>query len=459
MNNLNISFLCVQPIHIDNELYMKMLKKNISYNQGLNISTHNSNWLNNFNQFNDVYKILEEVKLNEITIDYLKRDLNEEKNFPKNNEGLTLPLSSYLDIENTTYTLYFDIRFLYFVLVYDIHFNFPKDILNSFLDYNPIDDNLENKDFYNTIRNLVTKENNESILSSWSRYIQNDVLNKIKEHINTKFNIKTNNNELEIQNNTCNISCFIYDKNFESNELVNKFVELNVYAERVTKPYEVNSFNNDKIFYSFHGRFHTIYFTNEQDKFRFQPLQFHIQYMWFLLKKYNKLMNEINLDLMQEDSLKSLRVYSKIIHRVINKIELLSLHDNNFKYAIEIDYKLIYSKNESYWSLPELLSASKQYINFFKDHLDRLFLQKNDLFQKKQNYILLVISILQLIALISVWTDYLSLLNINNLNIDSRLLDFFDTSKNLLSFNLYLPEYIFGIISLILIYLFIKNND
>ena len=458
MSNIDVSFLCVQPIHIENSLYIKMLKKKSSLKHQPIVKKQTVLWLKKYNKFNDAYRTLQEVDLDDMTVDYIKRDLGNERYFPLNNKGDNINLSSYLDSENTTYRLYYDTRFLYFVLVYDIHFSFPKKILLNFLDYKGIHNNEENKDFYNVIRNLVTKEVDSSILGSWGRYIQTDVIQKIQKYISVNLKIKTLDEDIVIRDNTCNISCFIYDENFESDELVQKFSELNTYAERVTASVEMKGFYENKVFYSFNGRFHTIYVKNKQDKYRFQPLQFHIQYVWFLLRRYNKLMNEINLELMQKDSLKSLQEYAKIIHTMINKIELLSLHDNNFKHTIEIDYKTIYSDNEQRWSMLELLSSSRQYINFFKDYLDRLFSQKNELFQKKQNYILLFISLIQLVALISVWTDYLSILNKNNLTIDGRVLSIFSNTDNLLSFNVYLPVILFSTTGVLLAWLFIRKK-
>lgn len=458
MNNIDVSFLCVQPIHIENSLYIQMLKKKNSFRQQEVVKKQTVLWLQKYNKFNDAYRTLQEVDLDDMTTDYLKRDLENERYFPLNNKEDNINLASYLNSENTTYRLYYDTRFLYFVLVYDIHFLFPKKILSNFLDYEGIHNNEENKDFYNIIRNLVTKEVASSVLGLWGLYIQTDVIQKIQKYINTNLKIKTLDKDIVIRDNTCNISCFVYDKNFESDKLVQKFSELNTYAERVTSSVEMKPFYENKVFYSFNGRFHTIYVKNEQDKYRFQPLQFHIQYMWFLLERYNKLMNEINLELMQKDSLKALQEYAKIIHTMINKIELLSLHDNNFKHTIEIDYKTIYRENEQRWSILELLASSRQYINFFKDYLDRLFSQKNELFQKKQNYILLFISLIQLVALISVWTDYLSLLDKKNLNIDDRVLSVFINTENLLSFNVYLPMMLFSTMGVLLIWLFIRRK-
>ena len=99
--------------------------------------------------------------------------------------------------------------------------------------------------------------------------------------------------------------------------------------------------------------------------------------MWFLVDRYNEVMNTINLDLMQNASMKKLEKLSKIIHFMINKIELLNSYDNDIKYKMEIDYLNIYAKNEINWSIPILLNSSRDYVKYFKDYLDRIFKYKN----------------------------------------------------------------------------------
>ncbi len=157
-------------------------------------------------------------------------------------------------------------------------------------------------------------------------------------------------------------------------------------------------------------------------------------------------MNGINREIMQTAMMPRLQYYARIIHEMINKIELLNLHDMNFKHSIEADIG-IYEKNEKKWSIPNLLKGSKQYVSFFKDYLDRLFAHKNTLFQKKMNLILFIISFLQLLALVSVWNDYLSMINESNLNIDERVLSFFGTTYSLTTFNIFVPVFLMVIMA------------
>jgi hypothetical protein len=438
MNKIKFSFMGVQPINLSTQLYMDLLIKKISFTQLDDIEEGESSfdWMKKYNSIYDVYEDLYAWDIPQTTLE-LKKDLF--RDGPSlNTRKDTLHLSEYLNFSKAT--LYFDPRFVYFVLVYQIDFEIAYDILCKFLDYNPNQNNIEYKDLYNTVRNTIVKEQSNSKISVWGEAIQNNVQFKIKDILESLYKIKIDSGTINIPVNSCNISNFIMlPQMSKEEELVKKLISLNIFAERLTSEIKIEPLYNNTVYFSFNGRFHTIILKNKQDIYRFQPLQFHIQYMWFLVERYNTIMNEINKYLMQTDSLKKLQKYSHLIHVMINKIELLSLHDMNFKHSIEVDIE-IYERNEKRWSISKLLQSSMQYVSFFKDYLDRLFSQKNALYQKKMNLILLGISFLQLLALVSVWNDYLSTLNKNNLNVDSKLLSLFGNSiDNLLTFNLFVP--------------------
>jgi len=428
----------VQPIDINSELYIDLLTKKVAFPKLKSISNKNYsfNWMKKYNSIYDPYTDLYEWDISTTELD-LKKDLFRDGPSLNMNKD-TLQLSEYLTAN--TAKLYFDPRFVYFVLVYQIDFEIPSDILVKFLDYEATQNNLQYNDLYNTIRKAIVREQPNSKISSWGKAIQDNTQLKIKDILEYLYKVKINLNNINILSNSCNISNFVMlPENTQQRALIKKLISLNIYAERLTSEIKIEPLYNETVYFSFNGRFHTIILKNGQDAYRFQPLQFHIQYMWFLVERYNKIMNDINKQLMQTDSLKKLQEYSKLIHTMINKIELLSLHDMNFKHSIEVDID-IYEKNEKRWSISKLLEGSKQYVSFFKDYLDRLFSQKNALYQKKMNFILLGISFLQLLALVSVWNDYLATLNKNNLDVDSRLLYLFgSTTDNLLTFNLFVP--------------------
>lgn len=446
MSIVKFSFMGVQPIDISSSIYTDLLIKKISFaNLGdIHLKGNRSfQWMEKYNSIYDTYNDLYEWDIIEENLDLQKDFFRDGTSLNMNNQ--TLHLSEYL-VDNKA-KLYFDPRFVYFILVYEINFEIPLKELVNFLDYDPTQNNIGYKDLYNIVRKTIVKEKNNSHLSAWGKSIHEKTKEKVKEILQHLYKIKLDDTSVNIVHNSCNISNIVMLPKIYDESLVEKLISLNIYAERLTSEVKIEPLYNKTVYYSFNGRFHTIILKNEQDIHRFQPLQFHIQYMWFLVERYNKIMNLINKSLMQIDSLKELQKHSNLIHMMINKIELLSLHDMNFKHSIEVDID-IYEKNEKRWSISNLLNSSKQYVSFFKDYLDRLFAQKNDAYQKKMNLILLVISFFQLLALVSVWNDYLATLNKNNLDIDMRLMYFFGNStSSLLTFNLFVP---LGLIAIML---------
>jgi hypothetical protein len=448
MSTVKLSFLGVQPINISDRLYLKLLTKKVSFSKLDNIKDERLpfEWMDKYRSIYDTYRDLYEWDISETTKDLLVIEPS------LNMDNELLYLSEYLN--KCEAKLYFDPRFVYFILVYQINFEIPFRILIKFLDYDPTKNNTKYKDLYNSIRKAIVREEPQSKISIWGQGIQDKAVLKIKEIIKYLYNEEIDKNDINITENSCNITNIVRLPELkQEQEFIKKLISLNIYAERLTSELQIEPLYNGSVYFSFNGRFHTVILKNEQDKYRFQPLQFHIQYMWFLVEYYIAIMNKINKSLMETDSLKVLQKYSMLIHTIINKIELLSLHNMNFKHSIEIDIE-IYEENERRWSISSLLESSKQYVSFFKDYLDRLFNQKNAMYQKKMNLILLGISFLQLFALISVWNDYLSTLDINNLNIDGRIMYLFGNVKaNLLTFNLYVPIVLIIFMIGVLIYL------
>ena len=460
MSTVQFSFLGVQPIHISSDLYIKLITKKVNLQKLNEISTANTlKWLDQFIHNYDVYEDLYEITIPNINA-ALQTDFYHSFH-PLNNQNKTLELSKYL--KNESVKLYYDPRFVYFIAIYVIDFEIPIDILDQFLDYQPDENNTDKKDLYNIVRSVFVKDDYTQQLGAWGNEAHEHILTQVRNTLNTIYAMEIEEGDVAIPNSTCNISNIVFAKEHINNKkFIENLINLNIYAERLTSNSDMKSLYNDTVYFSFHGRFHTIIVKNESDIYRFQPLQFHIQYMWFLVERYNKIMNGINRKLIEIDSRKHLQKYISIIHTMINKIEFLRLHDMNFKHAIEVDIA-IYEKNEKQWSVSLLLDAAKQYVSFFKDYLERSFNQKNALFQKRLNFILIAMSFMQFLALISVWNDYLATINQENLNVDSRMLHLFslfgDNVSGLLNFNLFVPVGLLVIMLVIIGYLWKSNRE
>jgi hypothetical protein len=76
----------------------------------------------------------------------------------------------------------------------------------------------------------------------------------------------------------------------------------------------------------------------------------------------------------------------------------------------------------------------------FKDYMDRLYVKRQAAAVSRQNSILFIISCLQIIPLLSVWADFLSITDPVSLAKGGPVSTAFGNTSNLLSFNLWLPK-------------------
>ena len=291
------------------------------------------------------------------------------------------------------------------------------------------------------------------------------MIKETKKFIDANFNLKDSADSLKILNNSGNITNVailenLNDKEFEkySNYLLN----LNSLAERnqnYSSPIKIKSANSkhDNLYF-FNGRFHTIILQNQKDKYRYIPIQFQMQYLWFYLsKQINLILEFYNDNILKDNSISKISEYSDKIDAIINKIENLNIFNQKFKLSIEADSK-IYHAIEEKWNIENMIKTSNEYVVYFKDYLARIYTKKSSKMEQRQNKILLFITLFQFIALLSVWNDYLNLLSVEFLEKAKGILPLFGSESNLEAFNIYLPIIFFIIILCMFFYIF-KNKE
>ncbi len=442
---IDITFYCIQPIEIDEHIYQELLITDYNLEK-IKEYTHtdfNSLWLQEFSSKNRVYANFFSLKEKEkLSSELLRKDLHP---FGGN---IQIELSKFFIAQESRYELLFDLKMLFFFLSFEIHFKIPKEKVDLIL-------KCQEENLYTYIRSLLVKENDEDKLAVWVDNVRRKSTELIVAFSNNVLNYKLENNYIRIKNNTGNITAIIYDKEFESRK--EQWKCCNESAERL----EVHSepvYENEYVSYMFYGRFHTILLAREKEKQRYVPVQFHMQYMWFIIDFFNAMLDSLNIQVIERKN-KKLEKVSDIIYEVINKVQLLNIHNERFSSAIEIDNTLIYKKIESKWNILINLQTLKDYILIFKDYLERLFSNKMAIVQRKQNKILFAISFLQIAALISVWNDYLSLLDESSIkNVDEILFLFFGEQENLVKFNEFIPLVLLLFTIVALIYLVIKKK-
>ncbi len=454
MNNnfTEITFYCFQPVEIENEVLLDVITKNYNVRKIRNSYERENNkpdWYIDFSTYNDLYTNIIILDLpKDIKSQVLKNELN--NIFVGESE---VALSEFLDLEKTNYYLTLDLRYMYFILVYEITFQIEEEHLLSILK------SRHDNNIYSTIRDLLVKETNGSVISQWAKAIRYQSIIFAKYIINKSFKLKIEETDLLYSNNSGNITCLIPKNNLSSTAkktIGDKFIEVNKYAERVKNNNKPIVLNDEGYFY-FNGRFHTIFINDSAEASRYIPIQFHMQYMWYLLKRINVILEMTNEELIYKESLSDIKETHDKIESLINKVEVLVLHNENFKFSIESDNKNIYSKIQDSWNIEGLLKNTTEYIIYFKQYLDRIHKKVTERINSRQNKILFFISILQVITLISVWGDFLTITSEHGASVSyaKEIINIFGKVEVLRLFNFYLvPVILLAIIILSLVYIF-----
>lgn len=463
---IKLCFNCIQPIKINSKQLISLFQ--VKTNEKLASTYKDKNfpcWINGFNKqlFHSIYSL---KTTSSIEGAHLSNELATK--FKVNDQ---FSLTENLNTESTTAFLLFDKRLMYFNLVFQLNFEIDQSDIEQLVSFSS--ERRDKKDLYNTVRNILVKENDDSITSVWAETIKKNAKSLITEFIADCYDHSITSEQLSIENNTGNISCFVTPPSSfneeQSEQLQSQFIDLNNHAERIRadkQPLVINENTSKEVspqhprfkeIFHFNGRFHTI-ITQVDEQMRFMPINFHMQFMWFYLKEINIILEENYNGILFSDSLSSIKQHGDITNTLINKIETLIIHNEKFKLTIESDNERIYQKIQTSWNIEGLLKTSERYIRYFKEHLNRLYSRKSAKAEQRQNSILLSITLLQFIALLSVWNDYLALLNDDVIKNAEELTDHFISASTLSDINLFLPVFFLIIIISMFLYIFRKDS-
>jgi len=406
--------MCVQPIKIDETLYSEVMislqKNSFNYDYIKQKDQFSVPWISKFTHEYHKFKSFKPLHglINGSTIkELLINDLSSEK---YNVGGHSLV--NYILINETTFDVLFDVRFYYFIIVYEMHFNIPESELLDLLSHGTSSNNLKN-DLYNTIRKMLVKENDNDVNCDWVQSIKQSAIKRvmdISQNLVSKKKMLEISNKItpysliDIRNNTGNITFFI-EASPENVELKSALIKCNETAESIKREPE-KVIDNNEISYLFFGRFHTIITKSDAYYYRYAPIQFHIQYLWYLSSFYIELLDNLNNTILESNRSIDFPRHAEIINEYINNIEKLVMHNESFKLTIESDNHLVFSKIEKYWNVENSLRNAKSYISFFNDYLIRSYDRRQEKSNRRQNNILFLISCIQIITLFSVWNDY-----------------------------------------------------
>lgn len=436
---IEFKMMCVQPIRINSDVYTKVIddpnfQENIKKSHSE--QKFNINWLDNFTDQYRKFRSFKSIKLPEgmPKIDLLLEDFSNERF----KIGGHLNIGDFFEPKLSNVALLYEQRLINFSIIYELVFSVPEETLLKLLSFSKL--NSEKKDLYNSLRSMLVKEYKTSELSTWGLKVSNKMVTHVTELISNQLNFKlplNGSSVAMIGRNTGNIT-FYFETDSNNDKLKSAILECNAGAESIKR--EISPIiDNDTVCYCFFGRFHTIISKDNAYYFRYFPIQFHMQFMWFITGFYLEKLESLNDDINSKSTRMFLKNKLEEIDSYINKIQFLIMHNEKFKLSIEADHDLVLSKIEKIWNIDKSLENSAKYVSIFKEYLSQKHSRQQEIATKKQNIILFIISLIQVIALLSVWADYLNITSKQTVLNSGPMLKLFNGSYNLLAFNFWMP--------------------
>ncbi len=360
-------------------------------------------WIKNKEEFSKIYNNL-------LVIDILQNENEELKKYFSDYifESNGIQLSEYFEQSSLRQYILYDIKLKSFMHSIEFELNLPLETVSgndvSFL----LSNNGKKEDLYNCVRNGIVKiKDNDNSL-----FLENSLCQAFKtitQMIKVGYNLEIQQDQFYVPTHSGNITVEIiqHGKAELQENVADAFVRLNQLAERIE--YFDSKIKLNQCVCSFNGRFHSIITCNANQKFHFIPITFQAQLVWSYLETMAGVIENINIQLQDKTRLKSGIGNMHLISAIIEKIQILSYDNEVFKRSIENEADMVYKKFEESWHLMESLKAEEKYVNNLTDYLNRVHMEAENEKSERQNKILFVISLLQLLAVISIWGDFLSL--------------------------------------------------
>jgi len=392
---MNLKMLLVQPISLELATFIKILPEYVDIDALKNLTadfTPCDEWLRRILRDREYTGGFKKLKLDlDDHSEAFEQDIKDE--FP---DDVAATLLSTL-IRGPKIKLFFDTRFDYFVLVYELEWDLTRKQMERCFQ---VFSQNEKDDSYNKLRNIFVQERTADPLSRWNTAVRKQVNIFLSNAIQQIYTSKVSQDKIIFQTNTGNISFFLYDQDPQGLSVIRgRLQDIHNFAEINAKDVRPISLPNDTS-HIFGGRFHTIVSSGEDPYDRYAAIQFHAQFMYCYLRTVNTLFDYVGGTVVVSKDSKALVDYRVAFEDLIIKIEQMSIYNEMFKNEIENDNERLYQPAQANWNLENLLSQTSKFISFFKDYLDILYERDEKQRQNRLNGILSIIAVLQLLTLI-----------------------------------------------------------
>ncbi|MDA0150407.1 hypothetical protein [Vibrio sp. LaRot3] len=418
--------MCVQPLEISVEAFKVISKAKVAES---NYQIPSIRWIREFKKVHRRSKHFNSLLSKpEICSKYLRVDFSDPKYFVFGQYDL----SRFLVKDSAKFDLIYDERVSAISIVTEFCFDIEEKFFEQLFSDTDYDDDRHN--FYNAIRNVLVQEEDDSEIGTWMKEVRQHCLSVVSKLL---YGGKvTEDNRPKFLNNTGNITVQVNGISLENKA---KYRAMITHANQMAERVQDNAstlLSNEEVEFVFHGRFHTILSSDQEYYERFFPIQYHAQFMWHAVSSFKTVMDELNRDRLMGRFTNGGEI--QLIDSYINKFELVRIHNQDMKMYFESDNELVFKGIEVKWTIKETLDEVNNYISSFKEYIERSYQRKVENANRRQNKILFIISCIQMLGLVSIWVDYLSLAKVESF-VDSTGFVRGSEKDLLLAFNTWFP--------------------
>ncbi len=405
-------------------------------------------WVEDKNIFSDLYKNIAVLDIADNQFSHLK-DYYKQFHFKGEQTGID---EYILENEFRQYILY-NLKLKFFMYSIEMVFEFPIEHFTNEDVIKVANGNAE-LDLYNCFRNGMI-QTTDSPTTLFVEHSSKAVKKVVAGFVNSVYKMHASGNDFFMGSDCGNITIVaLFEDEQLKSKVENSIMCTNKFAERL------EYFDNHVSLYGceclFNGRFQTIITTQPKRQYHFVPITFQAQFTWSYLVIVENTIEHLNVRLQESSHVKAANENKLLIGAMIEKIQILSYDNEVFKRSIENEYDLIYKKFEDSWHLNSSLEAAEKYIANLNDYLNRAHMEESERISLKQNQTLFVISLLQVLAFVSIWSDFLDLGT--EYGVPFSHLISVDLSSFLNTLNMFLPIILISITLVLLVSSFKKTK-
>ena len=418
-------------------------------------------WLRRFNEYGRVYDHLVGVELRGGEAEDLRVDLARRKVLGRTS------IAPYIGPQGIEAFLVFDYRTIQWFALYELALTFPLahllDMTDSAPEARETVRGASRLDLYNTLRNVFVNSDGIEEKTAWVADAEAEARRRIVQVVATLSGVSLALDDVNVVESNGNVTNFFIPRGVSDEglkKLRDQLRQTNRYAERIDEDVDP-VFEDEHVFYLFKSRFHTIMLDDARKEVQYMPIQFHAQYLWCYLSTMSALVRDAEDSMLAKRFGKSSRKDSVSMDAIINSVQYAVFMNAGFKRAIESDGELIFKKIEKLWHLESSLGQLEKFSEHLSGHLQRAYQRFSSDAERRQSNALFLLSALQILALLSVWADYLSLLKGDAAAMAMRLDPFslvFGGVGGLQWFNAVLPLVLIAFSTLLILYVAISRR-